>query len=46
MTYWSSTEEWHVIYESRLELALLLYANFDDDVGGVLAQPLLTTVEN
>jgi len=31
-TYWSSTVRGHVIYESRLELARLLYADFDHKV--------------
>ena len=35
------TEGAHVIYESRLELARLLYADFDPSVGRVLAQPFL-----
>jgi hypothetical protein len=40
-TYWSSTEAAHVIYESRLELARLLYADFDVAVGRIFAQPFL-----
>ena len=40
--YWSSTEAAHVIYESRLELARLLYADFEVAVRLiVLAQPFL-----
>ena len=39
--YWSVTEGTHVIYESRLELARLLYADFDPSVGRVVAQPFL-----
>ena len=35
------TEGAHVIYESRLELARLLYADFDPSVGRVVAQPFL-----
>lgn len=31
-TYWSATEGHHVIYESRLELARLLFADFDSSV--------------
>jgi hypothetical protein len=31
-TYWSATERDHVIYESRLELARLLFADFDTSV--------------
>jgi hypothetical protein len=46
-TYWSSTMRDHVVYESRLELTRLLYADFDQDVTAVFAQPFLlsTTVE-
>lgn len=40
-TYWSSTERSHVIYESRLELARLLYADLDAAVHGIVAQPFL-----
>jgi hypothetical protein len=40
-TYWSSTEAAHVIYESRLELARLLYADFDGAVRRIVAQPFL-----
>ncbi|WP_232661234.1 TnsA-like heteromeric transposase endonuclease subunit [Pseudonocardia sp. TRM90224] len=40
-TYWASTVRRHVIYESRLELARLLYADFDPAVRHVLAQPFL-----
>lgn len=40
-TYWSSTERSHVIYESRLELARLLYADFDVAVHRIVAQPFL-----
>jgi hypothetical protein len=36
-TYWSSTEESHVIYESCLELARLLYADFDGAVRRIVA---------
>jgi hypothetical protein len=39
--YWSSTVGGHVIYESRLELARLLFADFDPDVGNIVAQPFL-----
>lgn len=47
-TYWSSTMRGHVIYESRLELTRLLYADFDQDVTAVFAQPFLlsTTVDD
>jgi hypothetical protein len=39
--YWSSTTGAHVVYESRLELARLLLADFDREVVGIAAQPLL-----
>jgi hypothetical protein len=46
-TYWSSTTRAHVVYESRLELTRLLYADFDQDVTAIFAQPFLlsTTVD-
>lgn len=44
-TYWSATEAGHVIYESRLELARLLYADFDPSVNRIVAQPFLLTSE-
>ncbi len=40
-TYWSATEHGHVIYESRLELACLLFADFDPSVWHIVAQPFL-----
>ena len=40
-TFWSATEEGHVIYESRLELARLLFADFDLSVRHIVAQPFL-----
>lgn len=40
-TYWSSTVGGHVIYESRLELSRLLFADFDADVRLILAQPFM-----
>ena len=40
-TYWSSTVGRHVIYESRLELARLLFADFDVSVRQIVAQPFL-----
>lgn len=40
-TYWSATTQSHVIYESRLELARLLFADFDSSVHGIVAQPFL-----
>jgi hypothetical protein len=38
-TYWSATQRDHVIYESRLELAALILADFDRAVRGIAAQP-------
>ena len=40
-TYWSATLRDHVIYESRLEWARLLYADFDPGVTSIVAQPFL-----
>lgn len=39
--YWSATMRDHVIYESRLELARLLFADFDPSVHRIVAQPFL-----
>ena len=39
--FWSATMGAHVIYESRLELARLLLADFDRDVVAIAAQPFL-----
>jgi hypothetical protein len=39
--FWSSTMGAHVIYESRLELARLLLADFDRGVTAIAAQPFL-----
>ena len=46
-TYWSSTEQGHVVYESRLELTRLLFADFDVGVRRIVTQPFLlrATVE-
>jgi hypothetical protein len=41
--YWSATTGGHVVYESRLELARLLLADFDPEVAMVAAQPFLVT---
>jgi hypothetical protein len=41
--YWSATTGGHVVYESRLELARLLLADFDPRVTGIAAQPFLVT---
>jgi len=45
--YWAATTGGHVVYESRLELARLLLADFDPDVVGIWAQPcrLVATVD-
>lgn len=40
-TYWSATCGSHVIYESRLELARLLLADFDRSASWIVAQPFL-----
>jgi hypothetical protein len=40
-TYWCATECGHVIYESRLELARLMFADFDRHVKHIVAQPFL-----
>lgn len=39
--YWSSTTGAMVVYESRLELARILLADFDPSVRGIVAQPFL-----
>ncbi|WP_370153354.1 TnsA-like heteromeric transposase endonuclease subunit [Streptacidiphilus sp. EB129] len=44
-TYWSSTMQAHVVYESRLELTRLLYADFDPVQVGLFAQPFLLCAE-
>ena len=44
-TYWSATETGHVIYESRLQLARLLYADLDPGVNRIVAQPFLLSTE-
>jgi hypothetical protein len=41
--YWSATAGGHVVYESRLELARLLLADFDPQVTAIAAQPFLVT---
>jgi hypothetical protein len=43
--YWSATTGGHVIYESRLELARLLFADFDPDVVSIMAQPFRLVAE-
>jgi hypothetical protein len=42
-SYASATTGGHVLYESRLELARLLLADFDSGVCGIFAQPCLLT---
>jgi hypothetical protein len=44
-TYWSSVMSGHVIYESRLELTRLLYADFDRGTEAVFAQPFLLSAQ-
>lgn len=44
--YWSATTGGHVVYESRLELARLLLADFDPCVVGIAAQPFLVRDED
>jgi hypothetical protein len=44
-TYWSATQRDHVIYESRLELANLLLADFDPAVHQIVAQPFVLHAE-
>lgn len=41
--YWSSTLARLVVYESRLELARIMLADFDPLVTGIAAQPFLLT---
>jgi hypothetical protein len=41
--YWSATMNDHVVYESRLELARLLFADRDAVVAAIYAQPFLLT---
>jgi hypothetical protein len=43
--FWAATEGSHVIYESRLELARLLLADFDRSVSRIVAQPFLMTAQ-
>jgi len=41
--YWAATMRRHVVYESRLELARLLLADFDPSVAAIAAQPFYLT---
>ena len=45
--YWAATTAGHVVFESQLELARLMLADFDVDVAAIYAQPfrLTATVE-
>jgi hypothetical protein len=43
--YWASTMSAHVIYESRLELARVLMADFDKSVNHIVAQPFMMQTE-
>jgi TnsA endonuclease-like protein len=43
--YWCATTGGHVVYESRLELARLLMADFDPGTVGIAAQPFLLEAE-
>lgn len=43
--YYAATTGGHVVYESRLELARLLLADFDPQVTAIAAQPCLITAE-
>jgi hypothetical protein len=40
-SFWSATDNWHVVFESRLGLARLLFADFDRSVHRICAQPFL-----
>lgn len=44
-SFWSATERDLVLYESRLELTRLLFADFDASVRGIVAQPFLLQAE-
>jgi hypothetical protein len=43
--YWSATTGGHVVYESRLELARLLFADMDPAVSWIVAQPFRMVAE-
>jgi hypothetical protein len=43
--YWSATTTGHVVYESRLELARLLFADMDPSVRWIVAQPFRLVCE-
>lgn len=44
-TYWCATTAGHVVYESRLELARLILADFDPLTVAIAAQPFLIEAE-
>ncbi len=44
-TYWCATTGSHVVYESRLELARLILADFDPSTVAIAAQPFLIEAE-
>lgn len=44
-SFWAATQNDLVIYESRLELARLLFADFDTSVRRIVAQPFLIRAE-
>jgi hypothetical protein len=44
-SFWSATERDLVLYESRLELARLLFADFERSGPGIVAQPFLLEAE-
>lgn len=44
-SFWSATQGGLVLYESRLELARLPFADFDRSVRGIVAQPFLLEAE-
>lgn len=43
--YWSATTGGHVVYESRLELARLMLADFDSRVVAIAAQPFCVSAQ-
>ena len=43
--YWSATTGGHLVYESRLESARLLLADFDPAVAAIAAQPFCVVAE-
>jgi hypothetical protein len=43
--YWSATMRDHIVYESRLELSRVIFADFDRAVQRIVAQPFLVKVK-